>query len=58
LVRSKSVPRIKSAETDLIVRDGDRVVNDVADDPDFGLEKLLLLGGRGKQVLLLLLKSS
>lgn len=30
-------------------------MDDVADKPDFGLQELLLLGGRGKQFLLLLL---
>ena len=45
-----------SVRADLVVRDGDGLVNDVADGLDLGLEQLLLLGSGGEQLLLLLLQ--
>jgi len=48
--------RAVSVSTDLVVRNRDGLVDNVANGLDLGLQELLLLGGRGQQLLLLLLE--
>jgi hypothetical protein len=53
---SASISSDKTAFTDFVIGDWNRVMNDIADSPDLGLQQLLLLGSRGEEVLLLLLE--
>ena len=48
--------RVVSVSTNLVVRDGNGLVDNIADGLDLDLQELLFLGSRGQQLLLLLLK--